>query len=50
VVGHKAAEMLAIFDVIQATKQAVEKFEEGEISAQDAVRLIQQAAVRVRAA
>ena len=49
-VSQKAAEMLAILNVIQAAKQAVEKFEEGDINARDAVRLIQEAAVRVRAA
>jgi len=49
-ISEKAAEMLLILNLIEAAKQVAATFEEGEINARDAVRLIQEAAALVRAA
>ncbi len=44
------AEMLAMFRVIEAAKEAVHKFEQGELNVREAIRLIQEATADVRAA
>jgi len=43
-------ELLAMFRVIEAAKQAVQGFERGEINVAEAVRRIMDAAASVRAA
>ncbi len=43
-------EMLAVFRVIESAKAAVQRFEDGEINAREAVRLIVEAASEARAA
>lgn len=49
-VAHNSDELLAMYRVIQAAKDAVEKFEQGEINVREAVRMIRDATAHRRAA
>ncbi len=43
--SHNTSELLAMYRVIEAAKDAIEQFEAGEVSVCEAVRLIRAAAV-----
>jgi hypothetical protein len=49
-VAPNSDELLAMFCVIEAAKDAVEKFENGEINVREAIRLLREATVHLRAA
>ncbi len=49
-VAPNSDELLAMFHVIEAAKNAVEKFENGEINVREAIRLLRDATARLRAA
>lgn len=48
--ARKQDELLAMFRVIEAAKEAVQRFENGEINVAEAIRRIMDAAARVCAA
>lgn len=49
-ISRKTADLLVIFRVIEGAKDAIEKFEQGEINAREAVQLIVEATALIRAA
>jgi hypothetical protein len=46
----EASEMLSLFRVIEATKEAIERYEKGEINVRETIRLIRESALTVRVA
>ncbi len=46
----KAEEMMAMLRVIEAAKEAVKQFEDGDINLREAIRLLRDATTGVRAA
>jgi hypothetical protein len=48
--GQTADEMLAMFSVIQVIKDAIERYEQGEINVREAIGLIRGATAQIRAA
>lgn len=48
--AHNTDELLAMFRVIAVAKEAVEKYEAGEVNVGEAIRLIREATAHLRAA
>ena len=48
--SHETSEMLSMSRVIEAAKDAVERFENGELNVREAIALIREAEAQARAA
>jgi hypothetical protein len=47
---RKTDELLAMFRMMEVAKDAIQKFEDGDVSVRDAIRMIRDAVMLVRAA